>query len=362
MHVVVFHCTAWKTWHVWTPLRNAAGTGYVAVSLFFVLSGFILTYVHAGPGAPAIEAREFYENRFARIYPAYAFALLVIALPFARHTVRTDGVSAMLEQAIAVVFLVQAYVPKLALAWNPPAWSLSVEAFFYALFPVVAPRLSRCRRSTLLAIAVACYGICLLLPLAYLHFTPDGPLPATPDSRGFWLGVLRYGPLTRLPEFVIGIIAGRWYLDLGSPRASTRWVMVTIAALGVLGATLALSPALPYPLLHNGLLAPVFALLIVGLAAGGGPLAALLSTRPLVALGEASYSLYVLHLPVLVVWSKLATYLAGDGFFGTAPSTAIFLGLAIGASLLCNRYVERPMRQFTLAVLRGRPSVGDLAH
>ena len=77
-HVVLFHCTDWVHWtNPWA--RSFVGSGYVAVSLFFVLSGFILTYTHCGEEPPKpIALRPFYVSRFARIYPVYAVGLLLI--------------------------------------------------------------------------------------------------------------------------------------------------------------------------------------------------------------------------------------------------------------------------------------------
>jgi peptidoglycan/LPS O-acetylase OafA/YrhL len=352
LQVIVFHCSRWRQWPAWAPLRNAAGAGYVAVSLFFVLSGFILTYAHAGPEAPPIDRRAFYVNRFARIYPAYAFALLLAAPMFAVHTFRVEGPAAVLEQGTAVALLLQAHVPAFAMAWNPPAWSLSAEAFFYLLFPLVAPRLARCRVSTALGVGAACYGAALALPLAYLYFAPDAPVPASSESQAFWLNELRYGPLVRFPEFVLGIVAGRLYLDMGAPRDSARWTWPAAASLAVLFVALGCSPAIPYVVLHNGVLAPVFALLVTSLAAGGGAIARVLASRPLVALGDASYSLYVLHLPLFVPFAHGVSRLLGPSFYATPFFTLTFVAFAVGAALLCHRYVERPGGAFTVAWLR----------
>ena len=334
-------------------------SGYVAVSAFFVLSGFILTYVHAGRDARPLNRRAFYANRFARIYPAYGFALALIAPFFIVHTIRIDGVVVFLKGAVAVPTLVQAWVPSLAMAWNPPAWSLSVEAFFYLLFPLVAPSLIACRPSTAVSVAVTCYGACLIAPLVYLRLAPDGPAPVTHESMTFWLNALRYNPAVRFPEFVIGILLGRWYLEgrvqqvLGG--GAPFWSALSVGALVL---ALAGAPALPYPLVHNGLFAPVIALLIATLAIGRGPVAALLGTRPMVALGDASYSLYVLHVPLLVFWGKAVVHLTSERFRASASSTGAFLVCAVIASLLCHRFVEGPLRERLLVVLRRRSSAG----
>jgi peptidoglycan/LPS O-acetylase OafA/YrhL len=355
LQVLVFHCTGWQSWRVPTLVRNIAGSGYVAVSLFFVLSGFILTYVHAGSGAAPLDRRDFYAGRFARIYPAYVFALAIAAPFFVVHTIRVEGAAEFFKQAVAVVALMQAYVPSLAMAWNPPAWSLSAEAFFYALFPIVAPRLVACRRSTALSVGVMCYALCLAAPLVYMMVAPDAPIEPTHESTAFWLRVLRYNPVVRFPEFVIGIVVGRWYLDgIASRRSNDRAALWSLAAAIALSLVLSLSSSIPYPILHNGLLAPLYALLIASLATGRGPVAALLATRPLVALGEASYSLYVLHLPLMILWKNVIVHGGGARYWGTWACTAAFLALAVVASLLCYRYIEVPLRGVALAALRKR--------
>jgi peptidoglycan/LPS O-acetylase OafA/YrhL len=117
---------------------------------------------------------------------------------------------------------------------------------------------------------------------------------------------------------------------------------------GALLAVTTQAEGLPYPVLHNGLLAPVFAVLITSLAAGRGPVAAILATRPLVALGDASYSLYLLHIPLVILWSKVTTFLLGESFHTSSGSTVGFVLSAVVASLLCHRYIELPMRDVVL--------------
>jgi peptidoglycan/LPS O-acetylase OafA/YrhL len=356
LQVLVFHGTAWERWPGWVGIRNIAGAGHVAVSLFFVLSGFILTYVHAGPGAPPMARRSFYQHRFARIYPAYALSLAVIAPLFFHHTGRTEGAAATIAQALAVLFLLQACIPPFALAWNAPAWSLSDEAFFYALFPLLAPRICRASRAQAVALGCAAYAVAMLLPAIYLVIAPDAPAVADKNLHSFWLNALRFAPPARLPEFVLGMVAGRLFLDMPrEARDIARWTRRSFVAIGVIVVTLAVGPMVPHTALHNGLLAPVFAVLILALASGAGPVAGWLSARPLVAPGEASYALYLMHMPILILWMKGTHAIASKISHGGAIANLLFFPLAIGASLVVHRYVERPMLPITLRFLRGRP-------
>src|SRR5262249_55110929 len=109
--------------------------------------------------------------------------------------------------------------------------------------------------------------------------------------------VVKFNPLLRLPEFLVGIALGRLYLQRGpEARASGGWLAPT--ALAGLRVVLGLGDRLPELLLHDGLLAPLFAVLVYGLACGGGLLGRLLAAPVLVRLGEASYALYILHVPM----------------------------------------------------------------
>jgi peptidoglycan/LPS O-acetylase OafA/YrhL len=110
--------------------------------------------------------------------------------------------------------------------------------------------------------------------------------------------------------------------------------------------------ALPYLLLHNGLVDPLFALLIYSLATGEGPLAALLSLPAMVVLGEASYALYILHIPL---WDWMTYALSrlhiAPGFVALS---LVHLGVAMGLSILTLRTVERPARRALRQALAGR--------
>src|SRR5207247_2593909 len=106
------------------------------VSFFFVLSGFILTYVYGDLRRDGW--RRYFAARIGRIWPAHLalFAYVVVALPLEQ---RTPPGSNHLPNALANVFLVQAWMPDFRFigAFNNVSWSLSVEVFFYLLFPLL---------------------------------------------------------------------------------------------------------------------------------------------------------------------------------------------------------------------------------
>jgi peptidoglycan/LPS O-acetylase OafA/YrhL len=360
-HVVLFHCAPWQTASA-RVVRNLAGTGYVAVSLFFVLSGFILSYTYCGkagarPFTPRAR-REFYVGRVARIYPVYVVGLALTAPFFVAQHVRAGSFGRLALEAVAVVALVQSYVPRLAMAWNPPAWSLSTEASFYLAFPFLAPPLLRWARRSAVAVAIAGWGLCLGAAFGYLAVRPDGVAMPTCDTTAFWLDVLKYDPIARVPELVIGIVLGRLFLDdevrrRFAPCASA----VSLLAAAAVVCVLAVSDRIPYVVLHAGLLTPLFAALLFALASGAGPLAAVLSLRPVTLLGEASYSLYILHVPVFILTRKVAGALIGPAFTERAAFLPLYLTVVVTASIVCFRAVEVPMRVRVRARLLPRSPV-----
>lgn len=348
-----------------TPIRGGAlargilSSGYLGVSLFFVLSGFILAYNYLdATGERRVDRAAFWNARFARIYPAYALSLLV-AFP----TVWRWAVAKLAEAPLAVAAgkvlavavlntsLLQAWLAQTVPPWNAPGWSLSVEALFYGLFPFLGPTLAAlgARRPvrTLAALWVAGLVVPSLYTLAARrpHLSPlDGTEPT------MVLTAISYFPLLHLPEFLLGVVVGKLFLAYDATvhdradRARARWGVVADCAILAYPALLAATPALPYPLLHNGLLAPVFALIIFALAAGDGAASRVLSWAPLLLLGEASYGLYLFHLPLLSRVREVGAAVGASWDRWWQPVVvAAVASLALSVAVL--KLVEEPARR-----------------
>lgn len=285
--------------------------GYAAVTVFFVLSGFVLAYNYdLGAAWSAGTRLRFWIARFARIYPAYVSGLVLIA-PFVLYRVLLldSGPPAGWELLTAALnaLLLQAWAPETALTWNYPGWSLSDEAFFYAVFPFIGVWLWRLRGvGAWLGAAAALWVISMLPPLITIALPVHGfgDIPADhfaiPDAAFYPANLIRYNPLLRLAEFAAGIVVARLYRHsqtAGNPLDG-RGYWLYLPGLAVAGLVLAQAGSIPYPLAHNGLLLPPYACLILGLAFAGGPVARWMAWKPLVYLGNASYSMYILHVPV----------------------------------------------------------------
>jgi peptidoglycan/LPS O-acetylase OafA/YrhL len=342
-HVVIFHFQAMQIFIGPAWFQKLSSIGYVGVSFFFVLSGFILVYTYAG--RPMI-LKNFWRARFARIYPAYAFSLLVTA-PFFFYAVLTMNIpffvwaKAHLKLASALVLsLLQAWVPPAALTWNAVAWSLSVEAFFYVLFPFLLLVLVRRSQPQLLLIAAASWLTSLVLSGFYVVLNPDHLAVVNADVLGaFWLNALKFNPLARLPEFLLGMACG--FLFLRSRRESKLASVLVFSGIAALVVVVFFSTVIPYPILHTALLAPAFAAIVYGFALRPN-WGSILENRWLVLCGDASYSLYLLHSMIVGMYFHSTT---GQLRYQSPMGILVFVLIAVTISALVYRFIEEPARR-----------------
>lgn len=344
-------------------LERVRAGGHVWVGLFYLLSGFVLARAHPDPMGPT-ERRAFWVARGARLYPAYLLAFLLSA-PFVLERWSGGGPIGTLKAFVvgtAALLLVQAWIAPIARIWNAPGWSTSVIAAFYALFPFVVAPLSRLgRRGLALALGLA-WASSLTLPLLWLALRPDGAVDGFTWNEPVWLEALKFHPIARAGEFLAGVVLG-----LLHRRGVALGRGGTVAALGGLGgAVLVLvSDRVPYVLLHNGALVPLFILAILGLSARPGLVARALGSEGAQRLGDASFALYALQEPLWLL--ARATALPADA----QPSPAFVVAFALAAialSLAVARLLERPARRVLRAwfgearpVAQGAPARREIA-
>jgi peptidoglycan/LPS O-acetylase OafA/YrhL len=337
-----------------TIFMNMMNSGYAGVSFFFILSGFILTYTYMARRPLTGERRwNFWVARIARIYPVYLVGILFAAYPYIAPSMvsgRVPWTSKTTVGLLASLGLVRSWLPYYAYAWDGPGWSLSAEAFFYLMFPLISLWLIRLKPRQLL-IAVAGFWALIALPVAaYVVFQPDGQiLPHSPTVlRAFWMLVVYTLPLIRLPEFLLGIALGRLFL-LRRPqvKADTGYLPVlgTVVALIGIFVVFAYGPLTPV-LWNDVILDPLFALLIFTSAWGQGAIARFFSLPFLVLLGEASYALYLIHVPL---WGMAGTVFNALDLY-TYPAqyslgVMAYLVIAVGLSVLIFRFIEEPARK-----------------
>ncbi len=327
------HCPSW--------LSGFLLSGYAAVSFFFILSGFILTYVYSSPEkADPIDRNPvlFWKSRVARIYPAFALALLIAFPPFlysftTSHMI--SGADFSLGTLLVPLLLQSWWIPASGL-WILPAWSLSVEAAFYFLFPLIRRRLFGVSLRTL---ALMCALGLLLSSLVRFWIRVRFAIEGTR-----WEYLPDYFPLFFAPTFLFGVLIGRMTLERVLLRVAKApgILILTVTATLVL---LADHQFLPNWARHDLILVPLFSLLILVTAAGSGLVVTILRNPGLVFLGESSYALYILHLPLLFWWKKFFGA-SGRLALETVSGASAFIIAVLLASSLVYLWVERPAHRW----------------
>jgi peptidoglycan/LPS O-acetylase OafA/YrhL len=323
---------------VW--FRELSSIGYVGVSFFFVLSGFILVYTCQGK---SVNVMKFWRTRFARIYPAYVFSLLLMAPWFFYAATKLKfplfawATGHLKSASLLVMTLTQAWVPGNALAWNSVCWSLSVESFFYLLFPLLLLVFARRSRGRLLFYIATSWTVGLAISVIYLWLKPDGLSTTNSEViNAFWLNALQFNPMARLPEFMMGMACG--FLFLRSKKNDK--LAVSLIATGVAGFILVVRCGnwIPFPVLHTALLAPAFAAIVYGVALRPR-YSQFLENKTLVLLGDASYSLYLLHtLAIGAVFQFSKTGFENPTILKTVTAVTV----AILVSVAVYRWIEVP--------------------
>ena len=325
-------------------------TGYAPVSVFFVLSGFVLAYSYSLETRFSSDSiRKFAVARFARIYPGY-FCGLLLMIPFVLPPSFKNLTVLDMARAPLSLLMLQSWIPETAISWNGPGWSISVEMLFYLSFPVLGVSLWKLRnRTAWLTAAALIWLFSMLLPLwsvsaSVQDFGTVSALVDVPTSNHI-ANFIRFHPLVRLPEFCFGILLARIFANLkseGHPLIG-RGYLLYMPALSVAFVAIAAAGRIPHPLLHNGLLLPVYGMLILGLALGGGAIDGFLSHPVIEFAGAASYSTYILHGP-LSCWFPIVYFL------GLMPvgilATCLYLVVLLAITGLFYSYVEQPANIF----------------
>jgi len=341
VNIVFFHFSNPHWFGVLAPVVNA---GYASVSYFILLSGYVLAYNYAERArAGRLDIRRFYEARFTRLYPIYILSLILawrmIPQEYASHT------HAMFWTGMVLTpLLLQGWIPEIATFGNTPAWTMSAESFYYLLFPWLARWKQPGRVRPLLGRLAGIWVLGLIPCALYIFFSPDGIAHPDRFSTGPWLQALKFTPLPHLASFVFGVVLAE--LDELIVRPGRLRLLLGVIGFGCTFLLLSLGPRLPYAIMHDGLLMPLFGCIILGLS-GENALAHALGIRPLVFVGEASYALYLLHFNFWnLIHDTRVLNLLGVAQFDPWISYAILIVMALLALYLVEKPAQRQLRKW----------------
>ncbi|MCA0315922.1 MAG: acyltransferase [Candidatus Melainabacteria bacterium] len=306
-----------------------------AVSFFFVLSGFILTYAHSNLGLD--NCKPYIISRFMRIYPVHLAALATLLFLLPQNLAHFKDWPA----SLAYLTMTHAWVPiqDYYFAWNSPSWSISTEWFFYLSLPLLLT-LGRKRLLAPLTLTALTFAFVFWLS-AWQHLPTDSTTGSAVSAHG----LLYINPLARLIEFALGITLGLTYTRIKPLPLPTLLEFLSLASFLF---TCHLSTKLesfsawhPYFLLwasHAGFSALSAAFVIIVFSQERGILSKALRFKPLVLLGEVSFAMYMLHYILLCYKFETVPLIYNQAGFWR------FTAILVLASYFTFTYIEKPTR------------------
>lgn len=337
--IILFHFTPPHLGLLYPFIDN----GYIFVGVFFLISGYVLTYNYADRGK-ALSKREFWLARFSRLYPVYLFVLL-ISLRMLQDEWQARPHGEFWRGILLTPLVLQGWSPSVATFWNTVAWTLTSECVLYLAFPWLIRLPWPKKPFQLVLLLVTLWAVGLVPHLLYLYLNPDHIVGAVDRySSTQFLRFLKYTPLPYVCTFLSGVTLGKLQHALVlTPR---QRFALSAASLGVIAIFFyTLVHRTPYLLMHGGVMTPVFAALVLGLS-GPHPISAVFSWRPLLLIGESSYCLYLLHFNV---FQLIHTYRVPERLHLAALDPWLSYVILILLALAVFRYVETPARK---AILR----------
>lgn len=322
----------------------------LAVSFFFVLSGFILTYNYRDLQGRA-EVMSFYEARIARIWPVHilSFGLVLLLIPkglwiASAATPQITGIT------LSNIVLLHAWVPFFGyfFSYNGVSWSISTELFFYVAFPWLIQHWKKSwHYKSAIVLLVAVGALTLGTWLNFPGIDEQHPLQISNVGIGYT------SPVVRIVEFMMGMWAAKLFIRLHAYRGGHPAVWTVIEVACIVAVFFFWKLCLEYAIRSkspNGWQiyigssggAITFPFAIGVMAFGRGWISKMLMFKPLVLLGQASFALYMTHqLMIAFVHVNKARYFSG------IPDPALFLlywSFCIALSIGIFLYVEQPAR------------------
>lgn len=319
------------------PIAAVAGFGHLGVTFFFVLSGFVLTWAWR----PEVDKRTFWWRRFSRIYPLTLITLLVAIPVF--YSFQPDPAQPWVKPfslgiLLLCVLLLQGWSrdPAILFAGNPAAWTLTVEAFFYAMHPFVSLGL---KRLALRGALIAAAGVIVFALATRVLIVAD---------PGGWVAGMPW-PFLRFNEFVLGMCIAWAFRHGWRPRIPiwlplvilTGWIAMLIVTDRIPAADGYYAMVGPYT---NEAVTIGCALLIIATASAElHGRTRILSAPVFVRLGEWSYAFYLIH--ATLIYSALNVFGRQPGGWSAVLWFTLLLAASIAAAWALHVYIERPVER-----------------
>jgi peptidoglycan/LPS O-acetylase OafA/YrhL len=306
---------------------NFFSQGFCGVSFFYVLSGFIISHAYQAKLLSGATSRlEYMLLRVARIAPMHLLlALLFLTWVAVIKRAEPEPLTWFLNLTLLQSWSTD---PNTYYSLNAPSWSLSNEMFFYLAFIFLVTL------STRSLACIAAVSATTLIGLATWFVRQPDMLPITE-----W--VFYVNPVTRLLEFIVGMLMFRArQADVLHSFASTKSEVALLASIPVLMFGLVIL-GVPLPFRWQLAYLPAMALTVLVFSYGQGSVSRLLRNRTAVLLGQASFSLYLLHRP-LITFAHQASEKFLDSRYDVPLAVTLVVVSVIG-SLFAFRLIEQPI-------------------
>ncbi|WP_240519604.1 acyltransferase family protein [Amycolatopsis antarctica] len=340
--VAVFHAYQFNRTGEW-PLEGTVwhelllGTD-MFVAMFFVLSGFLLgiPVARAALGdSPPRPARVFLAKRVARLVPAYFAVVLIV------WTLTNPELPGNWQDLVLHLTFTHVYSDTYIFWTDGPAWSLADEMHFYLLLAILGPLAYKaCRRlaSRRARLAVLLGGVGTLAAASLTYKIVAGFVNDVPkDAWSVW-----FGPVAKLDLFAIGLLMA--VAAAGGVRLNQRWKRAASAICGaglIVVAHLTKPPGNQPEVFMHTIVATGCALVIASTTLIPGAPPRLLSWRPLVTVGLASYSLYLWHEPILRLLGTSGLLPEKGSGWAFGVTAVLLLALAIPVALISYHAIEK---------------------
>lgn len=320
--------------------------GYLFVDLFFVLSGYVMYASYASSISTTTDLQPFLIRRIGRLVPllifsTVCFVLIENTIVLGKRIVISAGYADILNSPDQLAFAVPSTAEILStltlthamgvfdrLILNTPSWSISVEFYAYVLFGALCVLLSGKKRIVAFGI-FACIGAAISIWASIV-------VHRCLEQNGCLSLTYNFGFPRALYSFFLGAILAFHQQGKSSDRDYSGLQWPALAAVSTI-----LLLVDDYPVV-SFLFPLVFAFLILSICNDAGPLAHLLGKPMLLVLGQRSYSIYLMHMPLLLVFSNLVG--RADSFGPRAVLLLSYVAILIVVSGWTYRFVEDPLR------------------
>ncbi len=336
---------------------------YLMVDFFFILSGFIMCHVYGKWFSDSVEKNEFRQftiARFARVYPLHFVTLLYcigLKLAFiAAGGLETNPMEAVSNNWAAIpshLLLLHSMNVNEWFTWNNASWSISTEWWMYMMFPFLVKPFWKLRSVERAIVVLACLaGYVFIMFVIVPIVTVPAAIPfVAVNPADLSINVsYQYGFLRCLFGFVLGMMVYQYYMKgTAKPLFSNGYVILLLT----LGLGLCLHFAVP-----DVFSVAFFPLILLSAAYGSQRMDAFFGTKPLQRIGDWSFSIYLVHQPLLYTIATIISYLNPPNPkapAGPPPSMdmltgwlfcLIFIVFTLLVSFLTYRFVEVPARKW----------------